>query len=127
MKKIITVLISLYLFTFFLVYAGVLRNNRNPVSVAEYYLQCMENQEWVLTYQVTKPCSFDHRKVTADVQKRFRNKRVGGMELELLNNDGNIAHVHADIFYKDVESVEGLITLERVGRNWLISNVQYGR
>lgn len=126
MKNLCIGIIAVYLFVYFLIYAGFFRDNQNPVKVTEFYFECMKNNEWMLTYEVTKPERFDSRKLIRLRNSLFRGKTFKSLEAALLNREDNFAQVQVQLSCKDNELVKARTILERNDENnWLVTEVLY--
>ena len=100
MKKVVTGLVGLYLFVFFLIYCGVFRDDGDPVKVTKYYFQCMRNYEWILTYQVIEPGYFYPGELLHALRGRFSNRNIEDLKIELLDIEDDFAYVKAGLVYK---------------------------
>ncbi|MDD5774555.1 MAG: hypothetical protein PHS64_01280 [Candidatus Omnitrophica bacterium] len=125
MKRIMSGLVFTYLFIFFLVYAGVFRNNNDPVKVSRFYFECMRNYEWMLTYPVTKPGYFDDRKLVGDKERIFDKERIDRIDVALVKSDEGIAFVRADLICLNERVIKSAVRLERSGNKWQITEVRY--
>lgn len=125
MKKIITGLITVYLFIFFLIYCGIFRDNADPVKVTEYYFQCMRDYEWMLTYQITEPGCFNVGELLDVYNKRFSSRNIHGFDSKLLNIRDNFAQVQTKLIYKDQKIVKSVVTLKNNKGKWRIKSVEY--
>jgi hypothetical protein len=126
MKRILTGLIFLWLFLYFLVYAGVFRNNNDPVKVARFYFECMKNYEWMLTYPVTKPGCFDDIKIVSGKERIFDKAKINRMDFTLLGIKEGIAFVEAELVCEDLRVIKSKVILEKNNQNkWLIKEVSY--
>jgi len=126
MKRIMSVLVFTYLFIMFLVYAGVFRNNNDPVNVSRFYFECMRNYEWMLTYPVTKPGYFDDRKLVGDKERIFDKGKIFRIDLTLSGIHDRFASVHAHLVCEGDQVKNSVVLLEQNNRNeWMIKEVKY--
>lgn len=126
MKRVLTCSIFLLLFFNFLIYAGVFRNNEDPVAVTTFYFECMKNQEWMLTYPVTKIGFFDEMKLIKDKERIFDKARIRHMQFDLSAMKADTAFVEAKLACEGQRVIIAGATLERDARNnWLIKEVAY--
>ena len=112
------------MFIMFLYYAGVFRNDTDPVEVTKYYYELMRNYEHTLTYQIYKKDKFNDLKEIDDY-KKYRLYLIDKIEFNLLNQKNNTAHVQSILVYKDNKVIKSIVTLEEDNQNWLIKDVQY--
>ena len=125
MKKIFAVTAGTFLFIMFLYYAGVFRDDTDPVEVAKYYYESMRNFEYVLTYQIFKKDKFNNLK-DIDDHKKYKLYLIDKIEFKLLNIISNTAYVQSVLIYKDNKTIKSIVTLEKEeNQNWLIKDVQY--
>ena len=125
MKRIMSVLVFTYLFIIFLVYAGVFRNNNDPVNVSRFYFECMRNYEWMLTYPVTKPGYFDDRKLVGDKERIFDKEKIARIDVALANMDAGTAFVRADLICLNNRVIQSRVRLEKNNNKWQITEVSY--
>ncbi len=109
----------------FLYYAGVFRDDTDPIEVAKYYYESMRNFEYVSTYQVYKKERFNPLKEIDDY-KKFKMYLMDRIEFRLIDIISNTAHIQSILVYKDNKIIKSIVTLEREdNKNWLIRDVQY--
>lgn len=126
MKRVLTVLISLWLFSYFLVYAGVFRNNKDPFKVTKFYFECMKDSEWMLTYPITQTGYFDEKKLINDKEQIFDRVKIKHMEFRLVGVKERTAFVEAKLVCKNQRVIKSTVILERNNQNqWLIKDVDY--
>ncbi len=127
MKKVLIGLFFLWLFIFFLIYAGVFRNNKDPLSVAKFYFECMKNHEWILTYPVTQEGHFDDYKIVNAQTRFFDRVKIKHMEFKLLPFKDGVAFIEARIVYEDQRVIKSTVELMKNDQaEWRISGVTYG-
>ena len=113
------------MFIMFLYYAGVFRDDTDPVEVAKYYYESMRNFEYVLTYQIFKKDKFNNLK-DIDDHKKYKLYLIDKIEFKLLNIISNTAYVESVLIYKDNKVIKSIVALEKEdNKNWLIKDVQY--
>lgn len=122
-KKIIIIAISIYLMFMFLVYAGIFRDNTDPLDVTKYYLECLKNKEGFLTYPISAPGCFDEDR-RRKLYKKYKMGNIAKIDLKLLETKGDYAYVQAKMIYKDKQTTVAVVELEREGRAWLIRNIR---
>lgn len=124
MKKKFVILAGIVLFFYFLAYSGFFRNDRDPLTVANYYYNCMKEGEWPLSYQVYNREYFDYSVILANYEK-FKLNRVNKIELIPLIVSDHHTSVSAQLTYKNGSSIASSMELEKKGRNWLVRKVEY--
>ena len=124
MKRIAIIIGCCTLFFIFLVYSGVFRNNKDPISVVGFYYQCMKNWEWFLAVPSWKNETFNYLKEESD----YREKKlylVNNVSLKVLNENAKESDVAVFITYKDGHSMSGKAALVKEQGRWLIKTISY--
>lgn len=124
MKKIVISGIAAGLFFMFLIYSGVFRNNSNPLEVADYYFECLKSQQGFLTYQISMPDCFDTDQQGV-LYKKYNMGDIRKLKLKLAKIKDDGAYVYATFVYKNKDTVNNLVKLQKVDNAWLVKEVLY--
>lgn len=126
MKKTITAIIFLWLFFYFLVYAGFFRQNSNPIKVTQFYFECMRDYEWMLTYPVTKPDFFIPSKLVSAMEEIFQKTKIKKMQFEPSEIENDTAFIKVELTCEDQRIIKAISKLRKNQNNyWLIEDVTY--
>lgn len=123
MKKIITIVISIYLFFMFLVYSGVFRNYSDPFDVVNYYLECMKNREGFLTYQISKSVFFNPDK-NGSLYIKYKMGDATKIKLNIKEKNDKYCYVQAKIIHKNYPTDNLLLKLEKFDNIWKICELK---
>lgn len=124
MKRIMVILICCSLIFLFLSYSGVFRDDSNPISVVNFYYQCLKNWEWFLSVSYYNSNTFNYMKEENDYidKKMFMLRDV---KLKITNEDADKADVSALLTFKDGRLINAVVNLIKVHNKWLINGVNY--
>ena len=121
MKKIIVVVVAIFLLVMFLIYSGVFRDYTDPLTTVQYYLECIKNREGALTYQICSKGSFNEDRFG----KLYRKHKMNLIERILLSTDKReekIATVRATMIYKNGQEKSINLSLVKEDKIWKISS-----
>ena len=124
MKRLFIILVCSSLVFIFIVYSGFFRDNSNPISVVDFYYQCMRNWEWFLAVPIYAKQSFSFVKTESDYMTK-RLFEVKDVKLNLLGKNTNKAVVSVILTFKDGHSLNGIVDLVNEQSRWLITAVSY--
>ena len=125
MKKTFTAIAGTFLFLMFLYYAGIFRDDTDPVELTKYYYESMRYFEYQLPYQIYKKDKFNDLK-EIDNYNKYKMYLINNIEFKSLNIISNTAYVQSVLIYKDNKTIKSIVTLEKEdNQNWLIKDVQY--
>jgi hypothetical protein len=122
MKRIITILISIFVFFIFLVYSGIFRDYNDPIDVTKYYFECLKNREGFLTYRISKSDFFNEDRM-GKLYNKFNMHNLSKIQLNLKENKNGYATVQTKIIYKTGDLTCLIVDLEKKGNIWLIDNI----
>ncbi len=113
------------MFILFLYYAGVFRDDTDPVKVTKYYYESMRGFEYQVPYQIYMKGKFNHLN-EMDNYNKYKMYLINSIEFKLLNIISNTAYVQSVLIYKDNKTIKSIVTLEKEdNQNWLIKDVRY--
>ena len=124
MKRIIIIIGCCGLILLFLVYSGIFRNNKDPVSVVGFYYQCMKNWEWFLAVPMHKKETFSYLKEESDYNEK-KLFSLNNVKLKVVKEDADESIVSVLITYKDGHSMNATADLVKEQGRWLIKTISY--
>ena len=126
MKKIVSILLAVWMFVLFLNYSGFFRDDTDPVGVTEFYFRCMGAGDWTLTYQVTDPKSFDHQELLDLRNNLFFKEQLCSYKTELKTLEEKKAVTETQLFFESGKTIKCTTVLEKLGTDvWYIRETRY--
>lgn len=124
MKRILIIFSCCGLFFIFLVYSGIFRGNKNPISVAKFYYECMKNWEWYLAVPIYQEKDFSYSKELSDYVGE-RLFELSDIRLKVIDENNEQVVVSVTGTYKDKRFLKGKVFLGKKGEQLLITGVYY--